>query len=409
MLKAGVKILITLIALFLLYRCIDPYFPKLNGLESYLVVEGLITDANTSYTVKLSKTLKNRDAIPVMISDASVSVSENESRIINLKNMGSGIYRTDSIEFQGVIGNTYILHIKTSEGAGYESEPYAMESVPEIDSIYYAKDQELSNNGTVTNSGIRIYLDSKEGNNNKYYRWDYEETWKFKVPNPQKYNYINDSTILPVDDVKEYCWKKGKSNEILINTELPGQNARIVNEPIVFIDPAKSDRLLIQYSILARQYSISKKEFDFWDSMKKINDKGGDIFAYQPFPVISNVHNVNDPNEIVLGYFEVSAVTQKRKNIPFSEIVGLNLPFFKYPCYRDEKAPADYAWTPWVTTPTWDHIYEIYISSDYYFVEPIYIPGTADSLFKLVFTRPECANCELTGTRIKPDFWVDLN
>ena len=158
-----------------------------------------------------------------------------------------------------------------------------------------------------------------------------------------------------------------------------------------------------------KQYSISKKEYDFWDSMKKINDKGGDIFAYQPFPVISNVHNVNNPNELVLGYFQVSAVTQKRKNIAFSEIVGLNLPFFKYPCVRIEKAPADYAWTPWVPAVTWDHIYEIYTSSDYYFVEPMYIPGTADSLFKLVFTKPECADCELTGTRTKPDFWLDLN
>jgi hypothetical protein len=58
---------------------------------------------------------------------------------------------------------------------------------------------------------------------------------------------------------------------------------------------------------------------------------------------------------------------------------------------------------------TWDQIYSIFSkTSDYYFVEPLYIPGT-DKLQKLVFARPECANCELTGYSKKPDFWIDLN
>jgi hypothetical protein len=26
----------------------------------------------------------------------------------------------------------------------------------------------------------------------------------------------------------------------------------------------------------------------------------------------------------------------------------------------------------------------------------------------VVFAKPECANCELTGTLKKPDFWIDL-
>jgi hypothetical protein len=30
-------------------------------------------------------------------------------------------------------------------------------------------------------------------------------------------------------------------------------------------------------------------------------------------------------------------------------------------------------------------------------------------LDKLVFAKPECANCELTGTSAKPDFWIDMN
>ena len=54
-----------------------------------------------------------------------------------------------------------------------------------------------------------------------------------------------------------------------------------------------------------------------------------------------------------------------------------------------------------------DDIYAMYcINSDYSFIEPEYNSETGKLEF-LVFARPECANCELTGTSTKPDFWID--
>lgn len=409
MIKAGAKIAFFLILVIALSRCIDPYTPTLSGYESFFVVEGLVTNENTSYTVKLSQTLQEQYSVPTQISDASVYITDNEGLTIDLKNMGSGIYRTDSTQFQGSVGKTYVLHILTNEGAEYESEPCTMQSVPEIDSIYYGKVQEITNNGTLNNVGIRIFLDSKPSDSNTYYRWSFDETWKFRVPSPKKYIYINDSTIIPADEVREYCWKNVRSNSVLVNSISSGQSGSIVGEPIFFIDPLKSDRLSVEYSMLISQYSISKKEFDFWNSMKKLNDSGSDIFSSQPFPVISNIHNVNNTDEKVLGYFSVSAVKQKRKFIAFSDILKLNLPFYRYPCARIEMAPKDYPRSSLSPPLTWDSLYEMYcIQSDYYFVEPKYYQGT-NKLEKLVFTRPECADCELTGTTKKPDFWIDLN
>jgi hypothetical protein len=298
------------------------------------------------------------------------------------------------------------LHIKTKEGQEYESDPCFMQSVPEVDSIYVVPERELVNNGTEVQEGARIYLDSEEGDNNQYYRWAFEETWKFKVPSPHKFEYINDTTIPAVSDVKEYCWKSAVSGEILIHSIYAGQSTRIEKEPIFFIASEKSDRLLMQYSILVSQFSISKSEFDFWNNMKQINDNSGDIFAKQPFSVISNIHNINDREERVLGYFQVSSVKQRRKNLTFSELMALNLPLYHYPCERMEKEPLDFQ-TEWGPIITWDDVYRLMsITGTYTFVEPKYIPSSLE-LQKLVFTTPECANCELTGTRTKPDFWVD--
>jgi hypothetical protein len=408
MLKAGPKSILTLIAVFALCTCIDPYEPVLRGYESLLVVDGLITNENSSYTVRLSRTMQEQDAVPMKVTGATVYITDEDSFTTYLIDMGNGEYMTDVSEFQGSVGKTYILHIITPYGSEYESDPCSMYSVPEIDSIYFKKDQELTNNGTESQDGIRIFLDSKEGDIDRYYRWDFEETWKFKVPNPKKYDYIDENTFLLTDSVNEYCWKSRKSDEVLIQSVYSGQPGRIEKEPLMFIAPEKSDRLLIQYSILVSQYSISKKEFDFWNNLKRVNESGEDIFASQPFPVISNVHNITNPGEQVLGYFQVSAVNQKRMTIPFSDIVGLNLPFYNNKCVRLELAPEDIPMPQFADPLTWDGLYELYcIKSDYYFVEPKFVSGTSE-LEKMVFARPECADCAITGTLIKPDFWVDL-
>jgi len=413
MLKMGHKTVITLLALLLLTNCIDPYNPKLTGYASVLVVDGLITDANTSYTVKLSRTFQDQNSTPSGVTDAMVSISDDIGNSIFLSNKGSGVYKTDSLAFKAISGRTYILHVNTKEGEEYESDPCVMQTVPEIDRIYFSSDQQLINNGSASLDGISIYLDSKAGDNNLYYRWAFEETWKFKVPSPKKYDYkMADSSFTAVADIKEYCWKDKKSDDILISSNLSGQSGPMKKVPVNFIASDQSDRLLIQYSILVNQYSISKKEYDFWNNLKQINESGGDIFAKQPFTVISNIRNINNPAERVLGYFQVSAVSQKRIYISYGEIAGFNLPLYKYPCVEFIKEPNDYPNAFMAPPPTWNDLYSMFcVTSDYYFVEPIFssAAGGKNNISKMVFARPECANCELNGTRKKPDFWVDLN
>lgn len=409
MLKMRPKSLIAFLTVITLCTCIDRYSPKLSGYTSLLVVDGLITDANTSYAIKLSRTFQEQIIVPIDVSDAKVSLSDDEGTFSNLVYKGHGIYKTDSSEFKGIIGRTYVLHILTAEGEEYISEPGKMEPVAEIDNIYFSKDQHVINNGTQTQEGISIFLDSKEGGINQNYRWAFTETWKFKVPNPKKFNFnMADSAITPNLNVKEYCWKNGVSNGVMIHSVSPGEANIIKREPIFFIATDKSDRLLLQYSILVRQYSISKKEYEFWNNLKQVSENGQDIFAKQPYSAISNISNVNNPKERVLGFFQVSAVKEKRKNILFREIVALNLPFYHYPCERLEKTPADFQ-TQWGPMITWDDVYKIVsINSNYDFIEPVYSQATL-KLEKMVFSKPECANCELTGVSAKPDFWIDLN
>ena len=390
----------------MLYTCIDPYTPNLSEYASLLVVDGLITNSDISNTVRLSRTFQQQNSSPSMVSDATVYITDDTENSFNLANKGNGIYKTDSLEFKGIPGRTYVLHVQTTDGEEFESDPCMMYPVQEIDSIYFEKDQQFFSNGTQAAEGIMIYLDSKGGLGNPYYRWTFDETWKFKVPYPKMYDYIktpgkpNAPVFRPVKEVKEFCWKNNQSGEVLIRSIGEVNDGKVMKQPVSFIATGQTDRLLIQYSILVKQYSVSKQEYDFWNNLKQVNETGNDIFAKQPYSVISNIHNTKNPNERVLGYFQISAISQKRKYILFRDVALTGLHFYSYPCQTQAYSPIDFGIGP--PPRTWDDViwYMTTNGSNFTFIEPM---GG-----KLVFTSPECANCELTGTSSKPVFWVDL-
>jgi hypothetical protein len=399
------KPLIILLISGSLIKCIDPYSPKLDKFQSLLVVDARLTDENRSNYVSLSRSIKTVDEDPVMVSGAVITISDDLGNTTNLKEKSEGIYKTDSLIFRGQTGRTYTLNIKTSTGEEYESEPCLMYPEQGVDSIYFGKDREIVNGEA--QDGLRIYIDSEGESDCKYYRWTFEEWWKLVVPDPQRYDYINDTTIIERTQINHICWGNKKSNEIIIESTVPGVTNMFRKKPVLFVASEKSTRLLIQYCIQVNQLSISREEYEFWNHMSEINESVGNIFDKQPYQVKSNLHNINNGIEQVLGYFQVSSVKKVRKYITNSEISNLDLPLFNYSCQRVEKGEDDY---PPPITPvdkmTFDKIYSQYTNSGYLFTEPLYDGG--HKLSKLVFTTAFCADCTLQGSTAKPDFWVDM-
>lgn len=407
MIKNWRKPLVFLFLVYILSTCIDPYSPDLQQSASLLVVDALLTNENRSYIVKLSKTNVDQDTESEAVTGALVSIrDENGSNYIFMET-GSGVYKSDSLLFQGETGHSYILNIKTAEGAEYESDPCIMYPVEKIERVYFSRDQEILNNGSEIREGIRLFIDSENNNDNEYYRWTYNEWWKTVAPDPKKYNYINDSTIIEVDQIKQVCWRNIESDKIMIQSTNLAQTNKIDRKPILFIAPDQSDRLLIHYYIEVKQLSLSKTEYEFWDHMQQINESGGDIFEKQPFSIVSNIHNTGNPYEQVLGYFQVSSVNRKSLYLKPRDIAEYNLPFYSYNCNRVVIGEDDY---PPPLSPgakvTFNKIYNYFVGPKYEFVEPIY--NKDGELWKLVFSLPVCTDCTINGSLTKPDFWVDL-
>jgi hypothetical protein len=374
-----------------LFTCIDPYNPNLGKYESVLVVDALITDENTSNYVRISRTMETSEEEPVMITGAEVVIKDDLGASFALTETYDGVYKTDSLTFRGEIGRIYTLNIKTSDGSEYNSDGCLMSPVQDIDTISYKKDEEIIDNEI--KGGLRIYVKSKSTTECAYNRWTYREWWKVEATYAQQWVYIDSITYVPYIPYKRFCYANKKSGDIIINS-----TEEDIDQPILFVASEDSPRLLVQYCLELRQLSLSKEEYGFWECMKQIEGSGGDLFDKQPFQIKGNIHNINKPEQTVLGYFQVSAVKMKREYITYRQAKDAGVTRYIYPC-EVIKAIPDKVMT------SWDKVYHYYTGLGYTFVLPVLCPG---GICGLVFVTPLCGDCTLTGTLAKPDFWIDL-
>lgn len=404
----AIKIVGAFLFLVAVASCIDPFIPNLKNYETLLVVEGLITNENNSYSIKLSRTINQANSEPEMVTNANVSITDGNGIKTDLRNCADGYYKTDSTSFTGVIGQKYSLQIHTVEGKEYSSDECTMFPVAGINDVHYEKGVEITGVESQPTTGLKILLNTDDASGlNQFFRWSFEESWKFILPNPQEYQclmVLDKETYIfkPVTEIKNICWKYNVSQDIITSTIQ--SDYYIKNQQIQFIDPIQSDRLTQQYSIQVKQYSISEKEYNFWNNLKKVGKAGVDIFASQPYQVISNIHNINDTREMVLGYFEVSAVNKKRIFITAHELFPLYLPKYEVPCTEIAVSPEDYPGSP---PPTFYEIYyKIMNKPEYKFIRPKFNPD--NTLAKLVYARINCCLCQPVASDTKPDFWIDM-
>lgn len=279
---------------------------SLSG-ERLLVIDGRITDADEPYSVKLSFTspsLKTYEGDP--LNGAEVYITDEEGARADLSETGNGgEYLTDPSAFRGQVGKTYQLHVVSPDGNTYVSLPETMPTVAPIDSIYYdlASEDYQSSLGTILQRwGVQFYLSTGSGNDRAaYYQWDWRETYAFIAP-----------LTRPMQLIVPLCFRSGTQARYLnVASTEDLRSDRIIKREINFV--AKSGlQLQRRYSLLVRQYSMTERAYRFWSNVQQQQTDGGSVFAPPPAPIPGNMTNATDDRERILGYFQVSAVTEKR-------------------------------------------------------------------------------------------------
>lgn len=305
----------------------DVHFdPQNNG---YLVVDGFITDRPGPHSIVLKKSgtfLDQTDGgTEELVTGAQVTITDDLGEEIMLTET-NGAYLTPE-NFQGVAGRSYSLCITVDETTKYQSKPELLRSSSPIDSLYYKfsiVDVLNNSNGIDQEFRVEFLVDFEFPSEEEYYKWEWLSTYileTFCITTPE--TLICDRSVWLSDPPPTYCyvtqWSNGRSNSYLnMMSSQESTSRKLTGHSIQLLDP--TIEFVHKYSMLVNQYSLSKEAFDYWTLVEGQLNNTGSIFDAAPVQIRGNIFNVDNSQEVVLGYFGAQGITSKRIFIEADDI-----------------------------------------------------------------------------------------
>jgi hypothetical protein len=294
--------------------------------------------------------------------------------------------------------------IQTQAGEAYESKWMRLNASPAIDSISYQFEQKFTPSGTF--QGLQFYLNTGEKdpeNPARYFRWQWEETWKYSVPFPANFDYLGNNQ-LGFKAARDICYLSENSSSINIGAMPESLQGGLADHPLLFINTLDS-RLQMRYSLLLRQLAMEEEEYLFWKVIKESTENVGSLFDRQPQSKTGNMRNVNDETEKVLGYFSTSAVVEKRIFLNGAEALPRGIPIdqgYLLGCF----GTMDTIFTnTGLTQSELDQEVFNSIQSGRVFYNLLQ-SGIGPFIEGYLLTTPRCSDCTVQGGKLeKPDFW----
>ncbi len=294
----------------ILYSCVDPYALQTDTFEDAIVIEATITNELKFQEIKISRTYRFEDVIPTFETGATVYITDELNNEFNFHEDGNK-YISDN-EFKALPNKTYQLHIITANGREYISTTQTLTTESNIESL---------NTSVITNQqgekGVQINVNSYDpSNTSKYYRYEYEETYKVIAPkwvsNDIVYNATSDSFILTERDLnKKTCYSFEKSNQIIQTNTNNLLEDRVTNFPVRFISN-QNYIIANRYTILVKQYVQNLSAYNYYKTLSEMSSEGSILSPNQPGFLFGNLKSLTNPNEKVIGFFEVASVSSSR-------------------------------------------------------------------------------------------------
>ena len=267
--------------ILILSSCQEDLVNDIDMQENLLVVDGWIYSDSSIQSIKLSRSVSFREDINFLpVSNARVLVrnSFQTEELFTEKNPGHYESRTG---FSGRPGDAYQLEVRLANGEVYQSDFEALLPVPSIDTLLLESfDEEISE---PTEEPILYFpvafIDEFEERGN-FYRWKLSLNGEvFNEPRDiilQSDRFINGNSFK--NEFKEYAYTEEDSAGV-------------------------------------RLESISRKAHDFLRFFRRQTVDLGTSGGTNPGALRGNITNINNPDEVVLGYFGASDVSTAGKRI----------------------------------------------------------------------------------------------
>jgi len=377
-------ILLLLLTAFVLTSCFKSYEPEIVGSDfNKLVVSGQVTDLGgvQTITITTSSSINIQEENPV--TGCTVTISDDQGHQFPMADSSDGKYHGwIDTRYLAACGS-FMVEILTPDGSKIVSDFDKLSTCPKVDSLYYIRKDIPTSDPLHPQQGIQFYVDLIGDNtDSRFYRWEAVETWEYHAEQPVEYLYngIEEIHIFPPNYSLYTCWKTIPIRSVFVLSTKNLAENKYQQQPLHFVDNT-TQRLLLGYSLLVNQYSLSEAAYKYWNLLRINSTEAGGLYERQPIASKGNLHNLTHPDQDVLGFFGVSSVNSKR--IFIKKVENLDVEYLAN-CFP--RPFSIWGWPDYLHLPK--PIYFMYISGYKYTL------------------NIECVDCTaLFGKTVKPDFW----
>jgi hypothetical protein len=252
-----------------------------------LVIHGTLTPSRSPQKLRIART-SPEERITVPVTGASARVFDEQGNWEFYREVGEGVYEFMGNQIQVEKGHSYYLEVNIL-GRIYRSRPERMPTEVGYDELeWIATPQKF----------VEVYADSyfPATEDPLFIRWNVEEV------------YILEPTDFPdpFNDIPPPCyiWEYPNQQRMSLYNGALNPTERLPQTLVArqYVDY----RFLSRHYFLVTQLSISREAFEYWERVNKAVNRTGSIFDAPPAPVAGNLFSPSNPNEQVLGYFEVA-------------------------------------------------------------------------------------------------------
>lgn len=397
-LKLNTFLLLTIV--LLTTSCIEPFDIKTITFEDALVVEATISNELKYQEITLTRTFKFEESEPSAERNADVKIIDGEQNTYIFKETIPGKY-VSTAEFGAVSNINYQLQINTSDGRSYSSVDTKLTNQTQINSLDVS--HETNDEGE---EGISLFLNSfNPSGDSRYYRFEYEETYKVVARNwsPNEIIVISgvqpyEVGLIPKTKQDKVCYNTLISKGIIQTETNSLTEDRVTAFKLRFI--ARDDiRLWHRYSILVKQYTQSLDAYTFYKVLNELSTSDNLFSLNQPGFINGNIISNDNIEEKVIGFFEVSSVATKRIFLSRAELFGSGVP--SVGCtYFAPRLEATFGGSPLIDL--------IQSGQHRFYIENG--PGLGIEIIgdgSYIMVKAECGDCTVSGSNVEPDFWIE--
>jgi hypothetical protein len=289
-------------ALFLVLTvsCIDRLDFLGETKEGQLVIYGLFTDADERQVVNVSRTALSGLA-PRGVPNAKVSVLSKSGARFSYSSLKNGEY--ELLGYKAQKGESYALEVVV-DGKVYLSK---YEKMPELDAkdvLSFTFDNEPFRTDK-PEYVFKVYSETTlpDTKDPIYLRWTIEETYLWPLA------WLKGTGIPPPQPPPCFISDGIEPNRINL---FDGSGTSTRNSTFLLGRRSVDNSFQYPFFVTVKQLSITREAYEYWERIKIVINNQGSLFDIPPAPVSGNIFNVNDSEEMVLGYFEVAKTKTTR-------------------------------------------------------------------------------------------------